>query len=133
MVRAKDLITKIDIKDAFHHLRIHRAFRRFLAFTWESRVYWFKALPFGISQAPRWFTEMIKEVIGLLRSKGIRVTFYIDDIIIFHNNNTPEDYNKAVQTHKWVVDTYTESRGPWIDNRYRTNGVQHSSTIYHKP
>ena len=38
---------------------------------------------FGYSLAPRVFTKILKPVQSALRSRGIRVVFYLDDILIF--------------------------------------------------
>ena len=36
-------------------------------------------LPFGLSSAPRVFTKVMKPVIGMVRSQGIRSVIYLDD------------------------------------------------------
>lgn len=85
MLRRKDFMAKIDIKDAYFHLMIHPDFRKFLRFYWDGHPYEFRALPFGVTSAPRVFTKVMRPVIGLLRSRGIRCMIYLDDLLIMAN------------------------------------------------
>ena len=39
-----------------------------------------------LSSAPRAFTKLLKAVISILRSSGIRVVIYLDDLLILHQN-----------------------------------------------
>ena len=70
---------QIDIKDAYLHIPVHRDFRKYLRFTVGTEVYQFKTLPFGLSVAPKIFTETLRPVLGLLRSRGIKIHAYLDD------------------------------------------------------
>ena len=45
----------IDLKDAYLHFPIHPSHLRFLAFRYKEVDYCFRALPFGLSMAPRVF------------------------------------------------------------------------------
>ena len=46
----------VDIKDAYFHIPVHPAFRKFLRFTVGGVIYQCRALPFGLSVAPRIIT-----------------------------------------------------------------------------
>ena len=70
---------QIDIMDAYLHIPVHRDFRKYLRFTVGTEVYQFKTLPFGLSVAPKIFTETLRPVLGLLRSRGIKIHAYLDD------------------------------------------------------
>ena len=74
--------TSIDLKDAYLHIPIHRAYHRFLAFRYKGIDYAFRALPFGLSTAPRVFTRVTKVVLAFLRRKGILVFAYLDDWLL---------------------------------------------------
>lgn len=82
LLRRRDWMTKIDIKDAYLHIAIHKAYRRFLRFYWDHQLFEFTALPFGVTSAPRLFTKVLRPVIGLLRRQGIRCVIYLDDLLI---------------------------------------------------
>ena len=75
-------ITKIDLKDAYHHILVHVNIRKYFRFVVAGTVYQFRVLPFGLSMAPREFTKTLAPVVHLLRSQGIQVHAYLDDWII---------------------------------------------------
>ncbi|CAH2272506.1 Hypothetical predicted protein [Pelobates cultripes] len=53
-----------------------------LQFQWEKATWRFRCLPFGLSSAPWCFTKLLKPVVALLRSRGIRMIIYLDDMLI---------------------------------------------------
>ena len=83
MVMHSDLLTSIDLKDAYFSIPIHQSQHCYLAFQWKERYFCFECLPFGLSSAPRTFTKVMKPVIAAIRSRGIRAIIYLDDILLF--------------------------------------------------
>ena len=78
-----DWLTSIDLKQAFHSIPICERDRDLLSFIFEGKLYRFKALPNGLSSAPRIFTKVLKAVSYHLASDyGLQVYFYIDDSAI---------------------------------------------------
>lgn len=75
-------LAKIDLKNAFYSLAMRKRDRAFLRFTWEEEIYEFLRMPNGFSQAPRVFTKVLKPVVAHLRSQGIMLVLYLDDILI---------------------------------------------------
>ena len=78
-IRPGDFAVSIDLKDAYLHVPVLSAHRKFLKFTFQGVTYQFKVLPFGLSSAPRTFTKMTRVVILYCRALGIRLIFYLDD------------------------------------------------------
>ena len=74
--------TQIDIQDAYLHIPVQQKFRKYLRFSVGGTVYQFKTLPFGLNVAPRIFTQVLKPVLGHLRSLGIKVHGYLDDWLV---------------------------------------------------
>ena len=74
--------TSIDLKDAYLHVPINPADRRFLAFRYKGVDYQFRSLPFGLSTAPRVFTRMTCPILAHLRKRGINVFAYLDDWLV---------------------------------------------------
>ena len=74
--------TKIDLKDAFYSIPITKKSRKYLQFIYHNKLYQFCVLPFGISTAPRVFSNILKPVIALLRTRGISLITYLDDLLI---------------------------------------------------
>ena len=81
-LQPQEWITKIDLKDEYHHIMVHVNIRKYFRFVVAGIVYQFQVLPFGLSTAPREFTKTLAPVIQLLHSQGIQVHAYLDDWII---------------------------------------------------
>ena len=107
LLRRNDFMTKVDLQDAYLHCAIKQAHQRYLAFVDDNEEFWcFLVLPFGLTSAPRWFTKIMKEVMGFFRRCGIRLTIYFDDIVIFTevvNGDFEAARTKARETHEYVV------------------------------
>ena len=73
---------QLDLKDAYFHIPIRKAYRKYMRFTANGIVYQYKALPFGLSIAPRIFTKILAPILALLRKCLIRVHAYLDDWIL---------------------------------------------------
>ena len=82
MIHEGDWAISIDLKDAFFHVPIHRRHRRFLRFIWKKEAYQFVSCPFGLNTAPSTFTRVTRPVLHWCRSLGMRVVFYLDDILL---------------------------------------------------
>ena len=78
---------KLDFKDAFYAIPIHPSHRKYLRFVYQNSVYEFQCLPFGLSAALRAFTKTLKPVLAVLRSLGIRIVIYIDDMLLLHQQS----------------------------------------------
>ena len=82
ILKPKDWLAKVDLKDAFLMIPISTVHRRYLRFTFQEKTFQFNCLPFGLSLAPWVFTKTLKPVIALLRELGVRLIVYIGDILI---------------------------------------------------
>ena len=56
--------------------------RNMLLFNLEGKTYQFNCLPFGLCTAPRVFTKVLKPSVEMLRSLGIRLVIYMDDMLL---------------------------------------------------
>ena len=86
ILQERDFMVKLDLKDAYLAVPIHKDHQCNLQFHWENRFFQFVALPFGLSSAPWIFTKILKTVVGCLRRRGIRLMIYLDDILILKNS-----------------------------------------------
>ena len=84
LIQQGDWMIKLDLKDAYLQLPIHKEYQCLLQFYWEQKTYQFVCLPFGLTSALRVFTKIMKPVVGKLRQMGIRLIVYLDDILIMH-------------------------------------------------
>jgi Reverse transcriptase (RNA-dependent DNA polymerase) len=88
LVREGDYFCKVDLKDAYFHMEVHPEHRPLLAFRWHGEAYQYRAIPFGVSPAPRLFTKLLRPVVGALRKRGIRCVVYLDDLLFMGRTKT---------------------------------------------
>ena len=82
----KAWLAKLDLRDAYHHVPIHKDFRKYLTFLWGEKLFQFSALPFGLSIAPAIFTGMSNPAHAELRRLGISAIVYLDDWLFWHES-----------------------------------------------
>lgn len=62
LVNINDWAISLNLKDAYLHIPMHPNNRKYLRFYVQGKVYQFKAMSFGPSQAQRIFTNIIATV-----------------------------------------------------------------------
>ena len=72
-----EFFTTIDLKDAYFSISIHADHYKYLRFEWNSTLFEFNCLPFGLSSATRVLTKVLKPFVALIRNKGIRRSFIL--------------------------------------------------------
>ena len=81
-----DWVVSVDLKDAYFHIPIHKKSRHLLRFAVETddglRVFQFRALPFGLTSAPRVFTKVILPLGYLAHMHAVCLLQYLDDWIL---------------------------------------------------
>ncbi len=77
-----DWFTSISLKDAYFHVPIIPKHRKFLRFSFNGVQFQYNRLPFGYSLASRTFSKCVETALEPLHRNGIRVLFYLDDLIV---------------------------------------------------
>jgi hypothetical protein len=85
--------TSLDLTDAYRHIPIHAAFRKFLRFGFNQQVYQYKTLPMGLTTSPRVFTRVIKCITQFLHRHLIQVHQYLDDWLIHADSKVRTQYH----------------------------------------
>ena len=86
MIRKGDYFISINLKDAYLTFLMHPYFWKYLCFDFLNTRYHYKVMPFGLTSAPRIFTKVFKTVLVFLRSRGLRISAWFDDIILVANS-----------------------------------------------
>ena len=87
------LFTKLDLKDAYHRIRIKRGDEWKTAFRTRYGHFEYLVMPFGLTNAPATFQAYInKALVGLV---DITCVVYLDDILIF--SDTHANHLRAVR------------------------------------
>nr|XP_025040076.1 uncharacterized protein LOC112545658 [Pelodiscus sinensis] len=77
-----DWFAVLDLQDAYFHVTIHIAHRRFLRFVVGDDHFQYRVLPFGLISAPRVFSKTLAVVAAHLRRIGVVIFPYLDDCLI---------------------------------------------------
>ena len=77
-----DWVTSIDLKDAYFHILVRPTARKYLRFTHLQEVYQFKALPFGLTSAPREFSRVTETLGAIAHRQSINLHLYLDDWLL---------------------------------------------------
>lgn len=70
LLRQDNWMCSIDLLDAFYHIKMDKAFRKFLHFRLGSSHYQFQAIPFRLATAPKVFMKCMEVVMPSYNSKG---------------------------------------------------------------
>lgn len=82
--------SKLDLTNAFYHLKLHKESRDLTTFMSENGMFRFKRLMFGVNCAPEIFQREMSRILGGVKN----IIVYIDDVLIFADNL--EDLHKTV-------------------------------------
>ena len=83
MIQPGDQVITLDLSDAYLHVPINPASFRFLRFAMSpKKVYYFRALPFGLCTAPLVFTRIVEAIAALIRTWGVHIHVYLDDWLV---------------------------------------------------
>ena len=86
LIARNDYMAKIDIKHAYFHVPVAVEFRKYLKFRFNSKLYEFTSLPFGLSLAPWLFSKLMKPVVTYLRDGNFINSIFLDDIWLAGSN-----------------------------------------------
>jgi hypothetical protein len=78
------IFTKLDIRQAFHHIRIDAASEELTTFRTRYGTYKYQVLPFGLTNGPATYQRYINKV--LFDYLDDFCTAYLDDILIYSDN-----------------------------------------------
>ena len=98
LIPEKAWMAKIDLHSAYLHVPIHPRFQKFLAFSFQGKLFFYKALPFGLSPAPYIFSRIMTYPVQILRKKEVNVLAYLDDLIFW--GRTKWEVRRAVTLAK---------------------------------
>ena len=91
------IFTKLDIRQAFHRIRIHPDSEELTTFRTRYGAYKYKVLPFGLTNGPATYQRYMNDV--LLDYLDDFCTAYLDDILIYSDDpfTHHEHVNKVLQ------------------------------------
>lgn len=108
----KILFSKIDLKDAYFHVELHKEVRHITAFMTAEGLMRFKRLPFGLSCAPEIFQREMEKIFRDYKN----VLVYLDDILVFAKtleelNDVEEKVREVIQRNGLTVNEAKSCHG----------------------
>lgn len=76
-------MASLDLQDAYLHIPIRPSLHKYLAFVLEDQLFFFRALPFGLSPAPALFTRVLRWPLSVLRCQNVHLLAYLDDWVLW--------------------------------------------------
>ena len=105
LLKKGDFMVKLDLKDAYFTVPVWIGHQKYLRFLWKETLWEFACLPFGLANAPRTFTKIMKPVVAALRNLGIRLIIYLDDLLIL------ADSEQTARLHLATAQSLLENLG----------------------
>ena len=89
-----EYLSKVDIRDAFHMIRIKEQDTHKTAFKTKFGLFEYTVTPFGFTNSPGTFMRMMNRIFGDLIDNG--ANYYVDDILV---------YSKSYEGHLLLIET----------------------------
>jgi len=88
LVRKNCFMVSIDLKDAYHSIKIRDDFQCYLKFNFRNQLYKYTCYPNGLGPCPRKFTKITSVPMAEIRNSGNPICGYIDDFILIKMTKT---------------------------------------------
>jgi len=81
MLKDKKYFTRLDLKNAFYHVKVHNNSVKYLSFVTPMSQFEYTCMPFGFCNSPAIFMRYINNIFHSLVNPN-KILIYLDDILI---------------------------------------------------
>lgn len=121
-IQPYDFMVTLDIKSGFHHIPVLAEHQQFLGIEFRGHFYVWRVLPFGLSCSPYYFCKTLRPVISFLRTKGLKVSAYVDDFILLAQQELIQQQTdlmvSTLEKLGWVINMDKSSLVPEMSKEY---------------
>ena len=114
---------KVDLKHAYFDLPLAKNLQECLVLQVKNRFFQFQAAPFGLSQLPFLWTQVMKTLVKVWRRKGISSFLYLEDILVL--SKSPKKLEKDMA---YVLETLGQSG---LQINYKKSVLQPTQKVQH--
>ncbi|KAI2662297.1 Transposon Tf2-6 polyprotein [Labeo rohita] len=106
LLQGASIFTKLDLRNAYHLVRIQQGDEWKMAFNIPTGHYEYLVMPFGLTNAPAVFQAMINDILRDMLNQFVFV--YLDDILIFsrsleeHEGHVSRVLQRLLENHLYV-------------------------------
>ncbi|KAH7816348.1 uncharacterized protein MONOS_11951 [Monocercomonoides exilis] len=87
LIMRNDFAVTMDLSQAYYLIPVSNKLRPYLTFRLKGLDYAFNGMPFGYTDAPRYFTKVMRKVKTEIKRKwNVRVTSNLDNLILLHQD-----------------------------------------------
>jgi hypothetical protein len=87
LLNKNDYTISFDLKDAYNHVPVHPSMRPLLGLVWRGKCYTCVGMPFGLNDAPRVFTMIMRVAVRIIRKVwNVKTEVYLGDIVLLHQD-----------------------------------------------
>jgi hypothetical protein len=119
-----DYAITFDLKEKYNHVPVHWSMQNLLGIAWKGKCCRYVGMPFGLNDAPRVFSLIMRKVAKAIREYwNIKTVVYLDDIILLHPEprhlkKVGEDVTLFLQWLGWTVNLEKRHLQPSKTFRY---------------
>jgi hypothetical protein len=85
LIRKNNFAISFNFKEAYNHVPVHPTFQNLLVIQFMGTTYTYRGMPFGLNDAPRVFTQIMKKcVMAIQEIWRIRCVVCLDDLLLLH-------------------------------------------------
>ena len=95
-LQPEDVMITCDIKSGFYHVPVNINDCKYLGFKWSGKYYQWTVTPFGLNCSPFYFCKLLRYGVQRLREKGLRISVFVDDILLMSTENEVENHKQLL-------------------------------------
>ena len=96
LIEPQDRLCSIDLWNRYHHVPTHCMDQTYLGIMWKGCYYKWQVLPFGLKCSRYYLYKTVHPVIQFLQEQGIRIVWYVDDMLLMCTDQCITDHIECV-------------------------------------
>jgi len=108
MLKDKKYFTRLDLKNAFYHVKVHNDSVKYLSFVTPMGQFEYTCMPFGFCNSPAIFMRYINNIFHSLVNSN-KILIYLDDILI-STETIDENISILIEVFDFMIENHLQLR-----------------------